>query len=139
MSGNITELMRWSQIPVEVSNLRMNERKLYGDPNKSISNEAIWQADLSQKNRMRTSMSSFHGHKIPMGVLEGAPPGYDYWGLMQKPVSSTRPALSSLNVTEVPQIIQINAKREMKNRDELNRVIFAGTQNNQYLPAQVPY
>lgn len=143
MSGNITELMRWSQIPVEISNMRLNEIKLYGNPNRTTTREAIYQADRSQAHRMYSRMSGFHGARIPMGTLEGNPISrtdpYPYWGLMTAPVSKTRPALSSMSVEEVPQIVQINGKIAEQQRMNINRQRFAMTQNNQYVPQQTPY
>jgi hypothetical protein len=144
MSGNITELMRWSQIPVEISNMRLNENKLYGNPNRTTTREAIYQADRSQAHRMYTRMSGFHGARIPMGTLEGnggnrfAP--VNYWGLQSlNPVTKTRPALSSMSVEETPQINQINGKIAEQERMNLNKQIFSMTQNNQYLPQQTPF
>lgn len=143
MSGNITELMRWSQIPVEISNMRLNENKLYGNPNRTTTREAIYQADRSQAHRMYTRMSGFHGSRIPMGTLEGnggnrmAP--VPYWNLMQPPVKATRPALASMSVEEVPQLNQINGKIAEQERMNINRQIFAMNANNQYVPQQSPY
>lgn len=143
MSGNITELMRWSQIPVQVSNMRLNENKLYGNPNRTTTREAIWQADLSQAHRMYTRMSGFHGSRIPMGTLEGnggnSMASVPYWGLMQPPVTATRPALASMSVQEVPQLNQINGRVMEKERMAFNTQRFAMTQNNPYLPQQFPY
>lgn len=143
MSGNITELMRWSQIPVQVSNMRLNENKLYGNPNRTTTREAIWQADLSQAHRMYTRMSGFHGSRIPMGTLEGnggnSMAAYPYWGLRTQPVKATRPALASMSVEEVPQINQINGRVMEKERMAFNTQRFAMTQNNPYLPQQFPY
>ncbi len=144
MSGNITELMRWSEIPVQVSNMRLNENKLYGNPNRTTTREAIYQADRSQAHRMYSRMSGFHGSRIPMGTLEGnggnrlSP--VHYWGLQSmNPVSKTRPALSSMSVQEVPQIVQINGKIAEQERMNVNRQRFAMTKNNQYVPQQTPY
>ena len=143
MSGNITELMRWSQIPVQVSNMRLNENKLYGNPNRTTTRESIWQADLSQAHRMYTRMSGFHGSRIPFGTLEGnggnrlAP--VPYWGLMTPPVKATRPALASMDVTQVPQLNQINSRVMEKERIAFNTQRFAMNANNQYVPQQTPY
>jgi len=143
MSGNITELMRWSEIPVQVSNMRLNENKLYGNPNRTTTREAVWQADQSQAHRMYTRMSGFHGSRIPMGTLEGnggnkfAP--VPYWGLMTPPVKATRPALASMDVTETPQLNQINGRVMEKERMAFNTQRFAMNANNQYLPQQTPY
>ena len=143
MSGNITELMEASKIPVQVSNMRLNENKLYGNPNRTTTREAIWQADKSQAHRMYTRMSGFHGSRIPMGTLEGnggnsmAP--VPYWGLRTQPVTATRPALASMDVTQVPQINQINGRVMEKERMAFNTQRFAMTKNNPYLPQQFPY
>jgi len=144
MSGNITELMEASKIPVHISNMRLNENKLYGNPNRTTTREAIYQADRSQAHRMYTRMSGFHGSRIPMGTLEGNPISrtdkYPYWGLQSlNPVSKTRPALSSMSVEEVPQIVQINGKIAEQQRMNFNRQRFAMTQNNQYVPQQTPF
>jgi len=143
MSGNITELMRWSQIPVQISNMRLNENKLYGNPNRTTTREAIYQADRSQAHRMYTRMSGFHGARIPMGTLEGnggnRMASYPYWGLMTPPVKATRPALSSMGVEETPQINQINGKIAEQQRMNINRQIFSMNANNQYVPQQTPY
>ena len=143
MSGNITELMRWSQIPVQVSNMRLNENKLYGNPNRTTTREAIWQADQSQAHRMYTRMSGFHGSRIPMGTLEGnggnSMAAYPYWGLQTQPVTATRPALASMDVTQVPQLNQINGRVMEKERMAFNRQRFAMNANNQYAPQQFPY
>lgn len=143
MSGNITELMRWSDIPVEISNMKLNENKLYGNPNRTVTREGLYQADRSQAHRMYTRMSGFHGSRIPMGTLEGnggnrlSP--YPYWGLMQPPVTATRPALSSMGVEETPQINQINGRIMEQERMNFNRQRFALTQNNPYVPQQTPF
>jgi len=143
MSGNITELMRWSQIPVQVSNMRLNENKLYGNPNRTTTRESIWQADQSQAHRMYTRMSGFHGSRIPFGTLEGnggnrmAP--VPYWGLMTPPIKATRPALASMSVEEVPQLNQINSRVMEKERIAFNTQRFAMNANNQYVPQQTPY
>jgi len=143
MSGNITELMRWSQIPVQVSNMRLNENKLYGNPNRTTTRESIWQADQSQAHKMYTRMSGFHGSRIPFGTLEGnggnRMAAYPYWGLMQPPVKATRPALASMSVEETPQLNQINGRVMEKERMAFNRQRFAMNANNQYVPQQTPY
>jgi len=141
MSGNITELMRWSQIPVQVSNMRLNENKLYGNPNRTTTRESIWQADQSQAHRMYTRMSGFHGSRIPFGTLEGnggnRMAAYPYWGLQSlNPVTKTRPALASMDVTQVPQLNQINGRVMEKERMAFNRQRFALNANNQYVPQQ---
>ena len=143
MSGNITELMEASKIPVQISNMRLNENKLYGNPNRTTTREAIYQADRSQAHRMYTRMSGFHGSRIPFGTLEGnggnRMASYPYWGLMTPPVKATRPALSSMDVTQVSQINQINGKIAEQERMNINRQIFSMTQNNPYVPQQSPF
>lgn len=143
MSGNITELMRWSDIPVEISNMKLNEHKLYGNPNRTTTGEATWQANMSQAHRMYTRMSGFHGARIPMGTLEGNPVSrtdpYPYWGLRTQPVKATRPALASMSVEEVPQIVQINGRIAEQERMNVNRQRFAMNANNQYVPQQTPF
>ena len=141
MSGNITELMRWSDIPVQAA--QMNEIRLYGNPNRTVTREGLYQADRSQAHRMYTRMSGFHGSRIPFGTLEGnggnrfAP--VPYWGLMQPSVKATRPALASMSVEEVPQLNQINGRIMEQERMNFNRQRFAMTKNNQYVPQQTIY
>lgn len=135
MSGNLTELKYASMIPVEISNSMSNEIRLYGDINKKISREAIWQADLSQSHKSYTRMSGFQGSRLPLGTTEGNPRyGFPYWGLLEVPNNSSRPALSSLTADEIPQIIQLNAQQAEKERMYVNRQVMAMTQNNPYLP-----
>ena len=141
MSGNITELKYMDMIQVQAA--QMNEIRLYGNPNRTVTREGLYQADRSQAHRMYTRMSGFHGSRIPMGTLEGnggnrlAP--VPYWGLMQPPVKATRPALASMSVEEVPQINQINGRIMEQERMNVNRQRFAMNANNQYVPQQTPF
>jgi len=135
MSGNLTELKFSSMVPVQVSNSMSNEIRLYGNINKMISRQAIWEADLSQSHKSYTRMSGFQGNRIPIGTTSGNPRyGFPYWGLLEVPNNSSRPALSSLTADEIPQIIQLNAQQAEKERMYVNKLAFSMRMNNPYLP-----
>jgi len=134
MSGNLTELKFSSMVPVQVSNSMSNEIRLYGNINKMISRQAIWEADMSQSHKSYNRMSGFQGARLPLGTTEGNPRNFPYWGLMTPPNNSSRPALSSLTADEIPQIIQLNAQQAEKERMYVNKLAFSMRMNNPYLP-----
>ena len=73
MSNNITQIQRDSQIPVEIVNNRLNEKRLYErNPNEMTSRAGIWATNQLHKNNMRTRNSGF---RDPMGLTYE----YSFW------------------------------------------------------------
>ena len=68
---NITELNLWDKAPLAPSNTFQNERTLYRiDPYTAYkTKEGIYQANMAQKNKTYTRLSSFKG--VPRHLIEG--------------------------------------------------------------------
>jgi hypothetical protein len=138
---NITELERWSEIPVQVSNAHLVERKLYGAdaPSRMVSKADIWEADMVNRNKLIYNQSSTIGHGAPPPAVPfGINKDFE-WGLPMIHNVKSRPAMSAQEAGGIPLIVQANTARDNKQRMLDDEYIMKNVRNNPYLPQRVPW
>jgi hypothetical protein len=140
---NITEFERWSQIPVYPSNNLINERiNLHGRNPKTefTTRQAIYDANMHQKNKTYTIMSSFKG--FPRNLLQGTSFGdvpEAYWSVKHHAESSkTRQALPAQKAGDLPQIVKLHSKALAEQTEEINlRRLAISTQRYDFQPQRL--
>ena len=140
MSNNITQIQRDSQIPVEIVNNRLNEKRLYErNPNEMTSRAGIWATNQLHKNNMRTRNSGFRDPMgLPMNTPFGQNPDFVH-NQTRLTETETRPALSSLNATSNPIIIQKETAKLHNDSVAINQYIMMNTKRNPYSASRYPY
>lgn len=140
---NITEFERWSQIPVYPSNNLNNERvNLHGRNPKTefTTRQAIYDANMHQKNKTYTIMSSFKG--FPSNLLQGTAFGVvpeAEWSVKHHAESGkTRQALSAQKANDIPLIVKLHSKALAESTQELNlRRLAISTQRYDFQPQRL--
>ena len=138
---NITEIERWSDIPVQVSNLYLVERKLYGAdaPSRMVSKADIWEADMVNRNKLIYNQASTLGQGAPPPAVPfGVNKNFE-WGLSPPLNVKSRPAMSAQEAGGIPLAVQANTARDNKQWSLDNEYIMKHTKLNPYLPQRVPY
>jgi len=138
---NITEIERWSAIPVQVSNAHLVERKLYGSDAQSrmISKADLWQSDMARRNKVIPYQASTLGNNAPPpSVPFGINKDFE-WGLPMPHNVKSRPAMSAVDASGIPLAVQAETKRDNTQWSKDNEYIMKNTQNNPYLPQRYPW
>ena len=138
---NITEIERWSAIPVQVSNTHLNERRLYGQDAQSrmVSQNDLWQSDLARKNKVISFQASTLGNNAPPPPVEFGINKDFQWGLPMIHNVKSRPAMSAVDAVGIPLVVQAETARDNKQWSLNNEYILKNIKNDPYLAQRFPY
>lgn len=138
---NITELERWSEIPVHVSNEHLVERKLYGADAQSrmVSKADIWESDMVNRNKLIYYQSSTIGHGAPpVAIPIGVNKDFEY-GLNPPLNVKSRPAMSAKTIGAIPEVVKKISSDINKQRLSEGEYIMKHTKMNPFVPQRTPW